>query len=327
VTTQTITALPTLPPRASVLTGSYPIRVEWADGKLHEGWDRGQWSDAYAWTPECNVYSGTWPRCARATLIDGVTPFVEAPKQTSTPGRSGCAVPFWITVSEACDTMGPVTFEAHRERLDRVLANRVPWELARTLWTGQVNGATAWAVDNGQNCQTISLAGAAQTVANTDPAILVPTEYVGTTPNLGLADLLQAMDACKAAGPWTFHMPGWLQPFLCNDGCVTWSEQDRTYRAFGQHPIIFGPGYPGTPPASATLATPVSPGLAWVYVTGPVYRAVSEWTLYTGFGEPGEYGGPDLISAAQNIQEPRAEKLGVVMFDPCCVFATLIRYC
>lgn len=319
-----IIELPAVPPQSSILTGTRPLRDRWPDGNLHEGWARGEWPEFIQWVPECSLPVGTYPKCFRSADINGA-PFVETPKPTCPQPESPVAIPFWINASSSCDTFGRLTNAEHKDRAERALNARLPYRVANAFWTGEVNGGQQFVKIDGVNVVGQSLANSAEilaTLAGATPA----DGYKPVGFDLAFSNLLAASELC-GTGEITFHLPARLLPYMTKDGQVT-RDGDR-WLLYGEYNIIFGPGYPGTPPEVTTGGPIPAPtaGTAWIYATGPVYRAVSEWTHFTGVATDGSaYGPDDLESAQQNIVEVRAEKLAVIATDPCCIFAALVQY-
>lgn len=325
-----IDLIPAEPAKSSLLTGSKPIRVRWADGELHTGWDRGEWPTALSWTPECPIPVSTFPNCfGRTDPLTGL-PYVEPDKPASNPITPPCVLPFWVQAGEICGTDGVLTVGEHLDRLDRALAARLPRRVAEVLWTGNVNGIPQVTLIDGVPCEGASLQNTA-TVVSLPLGATPAAGYVPSNPNLVISGLLAAFEECDGAAIPTFHFPWAVLPFLCESGCL-----DRVgdhWMLYGEYPAIFGPGYPGTPPIVPPPNGPIppaGPGQAWVYVTGPVFHAVSEWTKYLGIDENtsrDEYAAADFSQMVLNQVELHAEKLAVVAFDPCCVFAGLMEYC
>lgn len=306
-----IIELPLQTPDANFLTGTRPIP--------NSDWGQGDWPDYVQWVPECDMPVTTFPRCLRVEDIDG-NPFTEAPKPTCPIPDTPVGIPFWVPAASTCGTDGYLNVAQHEARARRALDAKLPARLAETFWTGQVNGAAQWAVVNGVRQAGVSLAGNAIVLSGG----AAPTFTASSVPD-GVAAILRAAETCGQPEV-TFHMPGWMSPRMTNDGQA--ARRGNAWYLYNEFPLILGAGYPGTGPTNqiVPVAAPAA-NQAWIYGTGPVYRAVSSWTHVTGVSPDGQaYGPDDLLSAQQNVIEVRAEKLALAVTDPCCIFAVLVQW-
>lgn len=130
----------------------------------------------------------------------------------------------------------------------------------------------------------------------------------------GISLLGQALSNCAHGGRGTFHAPTFIvdQLLAHHDGLFKVDNQ-RIVTANRGDVVVSGTGYPGTGPAGAA----VTPGLSWVYATGPVQYRLTDIDVY-----------PDTIGEAMNRGrndiEYRAERSALINFDPCCHFGILI---
>lgn len=327
-------------PKTSLLTASRPIRTTWADEQLHEGWARGQWPEAISWIPDCPLTTGTFPTCRRTEDCVSGDATTETDKQAGLPGDPVYFVPFWVTAGSKCTTMGPLTAEGHRQRALRMLDAGQAAQIASVLETGLVNGVPVCHTVQGRTFLMPSLVSAAVVSNSGGPP---PTAL---SIDAALSRLLGDMEGCGQYDV-TFHMPRKMLPIVANAN-LELELRGNTWHVLGEFPVAFGPGYAGADPIDLPAQPPgvggfeivdqgpdPNPGFyssatneTWIYATGPVERAVSEWTLFRGVrhdgsstpidGQTDDYG---LV--AQNFAEVIAERLTVLRFDVCCVRAAL----
>lgn len=129
--------------------------------------------------------------------------------------------------------------------------------------------------------------------------------------------LLYNMMNAGYVGDVLFHAPSWLLPSF-NASQVGNVDPATRIAYIGPHPVAFDAGYSGLigPGGDAGDAVPNEAG--WVYATGPV-----EYAFGPLFDE-------DVTIASDNTKNDRyvvAERPGIVRFDPCQVFATLVEVC
>lgn len=329
-------------PKTSLLTASRPIRTTGTDGTLREGWARGEWPDAITWIPDCPLPEamGTFPKCRRVENCVSGDAMEEDDKPSAEPGESPYFVPFWVTAGSKCTATGSLTAAAHAERAGRLLNAGQAAQIAAVLETGLVNGAPVCHTVQGRTFLMPSLASAA-VVSNA-----VGPPYDGSNLRLVLSGLLEDMEACGQYDV-TFHLPRKMLPIALNSN-VGLELRGDTWFLMGEYPAVFGPGYTGTGPVDLPAQPPgvggfeivtqgpdPNPGIhdaetdeTWVYATGPIERAVAEWTLYRGVRHDGQSTPidgqtDDFALVRQNFVEVIAERLVVFRFDICCVRAAL----
>lgn len=156
--------------------------------------------------------------------------------------------PFVIKSSFDCSTAGRPVEEAFNIAKRRLLA----WEsheLERILWTGQ----TA----NGQVNPSFALGN--------DVCEISPTNL-----SVSALSVVSAFGALEEAltdvvpGGGIIHVPFGLAAYLA-DATLLERENGKYYSPTG-FPVVMGSGYPGSGPGNV----PVSPGITWIFGTGPL---------------------------------------------------------
>ena len=122
-----------------------------------------------------------------------------------------------------------------------------------------------------------------------------------------IAGLLSASGDC-GGGALTIHAPLVALPALMDLGLVSF---DGDKYSVGGHLLIVD-DYPNEPPTGGAAADADE---AWLYVTGPVEFQLGERIDVAHF------------TGHTNESIVLAERLAIVRFDPCCVFAILADIC
>lgn len=246
---------------------------------------------------------------------EALCPDYSASYRTSPPGFGGQAHtnPFTVYTPLECDWM------LDEGRLDadvRAMTDvHTAYAVGRALWLGDGLPNLVDQPTLRRNAQNVSLGGSA--TDNLD-------EVFGA--------LIGAYETCTGgSGGATIHLPSQVVPAAVG-GHITqnllWREGDL-YRGPAGTIVSPGPGYPfGASTQGANGYGPaVSEGVyrgngtdeAWVYITGPVEYAVGPVTV----------GPPDREERFDTFRTNRYRVWGsrraIVRYDPCCVFAALVR--
>lgn len=173
-------------------------------------------------------------------------------------------------------------------------------------------------LDMGQSA--VLAAELVQSTVNSNPDLA--TAATDVTPGGGSAVdwvqgatlLLEAMANAGYVGDVVIHAPTWLQPAF--EHAMVGDTDPATRQSYiGVHPVVFDAGYGGLVGPSGEAGEALSGIAGWVYATGPIEYAF----------------GPLLDEAAiagDNLTNDRyvvAERPGIVRFDPCQVFAVLVK--
>lgn len=296
--------------------GSSPIPAG-AESGLPEGTlvpTSAAWRTGMAWDPVSCQPSYTETRCDASIRHD--------PAELTGPVGTDA---FRIYTPLSCDwtlrALGEVLAADARDLTEAHLA----WGLARALWMGDglpdhvtVNGDTTKRPVTLRRAATdVSIGGVA---ADLDDAV---------------AALLSNYEQCTGGlGGAVLHIPSVLMVGalggIPNGGRICWPE-GNLYRAALGSVVSPGPGYPHGGHAQDAFAygpqtgatTEIYKGNAtdecWVYVSGPIEYAKSDvQVLPEDENERRNWG-------RTNTYEVWAQREAIVRFDPCCVYAALVK--
>lgn len=286
-----IRPIPVVAPSPSILTSARPLS------------DSTDWSSGVSWSPAGCIPSFAWPRC----------PGTPTDKELGEGLGAAVSVdPFWVYTPISCDWVtdgdrvaGPAAdlTEAHTAA-----------KVSAALWMGEGLADGALSLRHVAQDVSIGLGGA----SDLDDVV---------------AALLANYERCTGgSGGATLHIPSVLIPGalggIPGGGRVAWPE-GNFYRGPLGSVVSPGPGYPhGASTEGADghgpLVDPGPPAVyagnaideAWVYVSGPV-----EWAASTVQVLPDEEA--ERRNLRLNRYEVWAERMAIVRFDPCCVFAAL----
>lgn len=198
------------------------------------------------------------------------------------------------------------------------------WALARALWLGQGLPVDSTQPTLRRNAVDLTPAAGAVTL------------------DVAAATLLSAYDNCTGgSGGATLHVPTVMMVGALGGvpGGGRIAEREANYYRAAMGALVSpGPGYPhgfspqgatgfgplvsGTASASAGTTSEVYQGNAlnevWVYISGPVEYALGPSVLPLTDIQARNYG-------RTNQRETWAQRLGLVRFDPCCVYACKVQ--
>lgn len=283
-----IKPIPVVVPSPSILTCARPLA------------DDVDWQRGISWSPATCVPSFAWPVC------------IGSPTDKQAGAGLGAKVsvdPFWIYTPLSCDWVTDGT--ELTEPAIALTEAHTAFAVADALWMG-TGLADATEITLRNTAVDVSQAGADDL---DDVVALLLSQYEqGTGGNGGAVIHMPSTFIAGALG----GIPG--------GGRVCWPE-GNLYRAALGSVVSPGPGYPlGNSAAGAGGFGPkTGPGAykgnaideGWVYVTGPVEYAVTPVQILPT-DEADRRGNP-----RQNRYAIWAERVAIVRFDPCNVYAAL----
>ena len=146
------------------------------------------------------------------------------------------------------------------------------------------------------------------------PNISLNSEATDITPGGGPSDVTNTLSGLTSVvcdctmNDLYLHSHVRAIPFLMERDLIEWDPQSGHYR-HGPYPFLFdcydaeGPG---------AVSEPVDGSAVWIYATGPIEIAVSE-----------EADTSHAPAVRTNQDLALVERLGILRFDPCCVYAAL----
>lgn len=258
------------------------------------------WRNGVTWQDICGTGGVTFDDfCMESPVPSGKA-------ANSTVTTSG-AIPFTVFAEVDCSPVGYSQSEQRARAVDALTRNE-QLQVERTFWTGDMVGAGAvtgfvrphLAADT---ASTDLISGVVATLQ------CAATAVTGTTVDIveGLGRLEAAVTGCNN-GQAVLHIPNILGPALFDHYLAkTNGGQIQTYTG---HLVALGAGYTGSSPAGV-----VTPGVAWVYATGPVfaYRSGPETFTFT-----------EQFDRANNTLKTIVERTYLLGFNCCCLYAVPI---
>lgn len=148
------------------------------------------------------------------------------------------------------------------------------------------------------------------------------TDITGATLANMTATLTGLLGAVCECGKFdlTIHVPLYAIPTLIESQTITWDDSGTGRWMYGPW-VVSADCYEGLGVATPSGANP-SPGPAdpaaceaWVYITGPVEVAIGDLEVIADVDE------------RTNGQIQLVERLGILRYDPCCVYAAKALVC
>lgn len=280
------------------------------------------WATGIEWNPTACAPSHPWPRCP--VVPSGSDALEkEAPANRSKVGTDS----FIVYTPMRCDWSLPET-EILEEAAVELTDVHTAFAVAGALWLGE-----------GLNDEITLSDG----TASRPPTLRRSATDLGLGAvefSIAVSELLRAYEECTGGnGGAVLHVPGSLVPYALGagsgGGAVAVQQADHyVLRAgVGQY-LSPGPGYPmgasaagadGFGPKTSTDPDPEAyagnlEDQSWIYLSGPVEYAVAPIKVLPEREVDRRQG-----LGRTNTVELYAERLALVRFDPCCVFAALVN--
>jgi len=256
------------------------------------------WRNGVTWQDQCGIALSTFsPYCS-----------------------GGVEVPQAKTATASVETFGALPFTAY----GRVDCSPVGY----TQEEQRSRAVEALTRSEGQQVEVVFSTGTAGGVVNkvyphlqSDAAVLDPSDssislQCAATPVSGAATfeiteglgLLEALMANCWFGQITLHVPLQLAPRMISSALV--KADGAQMKTINGNLVAFGAGYNGRSPAGVA-----TPGVAWIYATGPVfaYRSTPEQFTYK-----------ESFNRETNTAELIVERTYVLGFTCCCMYAVPI---
>lgn len=263
------------------------------------------WRNGVTWSDICGVGLTTFaPVCTGSGDPSPIPPAKAANVETVHFG----AQPFTVFGEVDCSPVG-YSIEEQRARAVDALTRTEAYQVEQAFWTGEAGGragmvlphlaANAAVEDSASQVVSISLQCAAQTITGAS----TPLDIVE-----GIGRLEAAASACYT-GQLTLHVPLILGQELQNHYLV---EPDggqlKTHTT--NNLVALGAGYTGSSPAGV-----ITPGVAWVYATGPVFAYRSS---------PETFRFDQMLDRETNLVKSIVERTYVLGYSCCCLYAVPI---
>lgn len=262
------------------------------------------WRNGVTWSDICGLGGLTYdPNCLASGT--GNTPAVKA---DNIDFSHFGATPFTVFGEVDCSPVG-YTIEEQRARAIDAMTRTENYQVESAFWTGTAGGdtdkalphlaASAAIVDSATQIVTITLQCATQEITGA----ATPLDIVE-----GLGRLEAAASACYQ-GQLTLHVPMVLGEAL-QDHVLIKADGGQLKMQATNNLVALGAGYPGTSPAGVS-----TPGVAWVYATGPVFA-------YRG--RPETFRFDQMFDRESNTLKSIVERTYVLGYSCCCLYAVPI---
>lgn len=255
------------------------------------------WRNGVTWTDVCGLGGLFFDNlCVASPISSGKAANI------TTPGFG--AMPFTVFAEVDCSPVGYSQAEQRARAVD-ALGRAESFQVEHTFWTGDMIGAGVVA---GYIKPHLAASSATQEtqgglVINLQCAATVVT---GATLDIveGLGRLEAAFGACSNEQA-VLHVPQVLGTRMMRDYLVK-ANGGQLQTGTGNL-VAIGAGYTGSSPSGV-----VTPGVAWVYATGPVfaYRTPQETFAFV-----------EQFDKAENTLRTIVERTYVLGFSCCCLFA------
>lgn len=216
------------------------------------------------------------------------------------PAKGGTA--FTVYADIACSPVGNFWQEAE-QRARAALTNNEPRAVEAAFWTGNVDTAPSGETVYPHLAADTAVYGNDNDVLLQPAATVVVTGAVDITTALGLLE--GALADCYG-GVGVIHAPRELLAHFANAYLI--KQVGQQIRTYGETPIAFGAGYPGTSPAGTAPAANVM----WMYATGAVALRRSTITITSTKTQ--------ALDRSVNTERLFAERTYQISWD-CCLLA------
>lgn len=255
------------------------------------------WRNGVTWESICGFVNSTFDPCA----VSG-TPNELTKTASTTVTRSG-ARPFTVYGRVDCSPVGYTQAEQQSRAVD-ALTRTESWQVERSFLTGQAGGVLNVALPHLAHTGTISDVMGIQLQCAT-------TQVTGST----VLDVVEGLDRLEAAigncygGQAVIHVP-----LIVAEAFFAWSLfriDGAQIKTNAGNLVAIGAGYDGRAPNGL-----VTPNVAWVYATGPVfaYRTRPESFTFT-----------EQFDRSTNTLQTLVERTYVLGFDCCCLYGVAIN--
>lgn len=255
------------------------------------------WRNGVTWQDICGTAGVTFDDlCVESPVPSG--------KASNLTVNTFGAQPFAVFGEVDCSPVG-YSQQEQRSRAVDGMSRAESFQVERTFWTGDVAGS-------GSTSGYIKPHLAEDTaVTETQGGVVITlqcaaTQVTGTTVDIveGLGRLEAAFTACHN-GQAVLHIPAILGPALFERYLA--KVEGGQIKTFTGHLVALGAGYTGSSPAGV-----VTPGVAWVYATSPVFA-------YRG--APETFNFVEQFDRANNTLKTIVERTYVLGFNCCCLYA------
>lgn len=254
------------------------------------------WRNGVTWESICGFVNSTFDPCA----VSG-TPNDLTKTASTTVTRSG-ARPFTVYGRVDCSPVGYTQQEQQARAVD-ALTRSEAWQVERTFLSGQAAGVVNVVYPHLAHTSSVSDVMGIQLQC-------AVTQVTGST----VLDVVEGLDRLEAAigscygGQATIHVP-----LILAESFFAWSSfriDGSQIKTNAGNLVALGAGYDGRSPGGS-----ITPNVAWVYATGPVfaYRSQPEGFTFT-----------EQFNRATNTLETLVERTYVLGFDCCCLFGVAI---
>jgi hypothetical protein len=214
------------------------------------------------------------------------------------------SMPFTVYGQVDCSPVGYSQSEQRARAVD-ALTRAEGFQVERTFWTGDVTGAG----DTGGYVKPHLAADTATT--DTSQGVVVTLQcaaniVTGTTVDIveGLGRLEAAFGVCHP-GQAVLHIPAVLGPALFEHYLA--KVNGGKIETYTGHQVALGTGYTGSSPGGV-----LTPGVAWVYATSPVFAYRSPTETFTFV---------EQFDRAENTVKTIVERTYVLGYNCCCTYA------
>lgn len=257
------------------------------------------WRNGVTWQSLCGLALTTFDPCT----VSGVG--LSAPDKVAGPDvTTSGARPFTVYGKVDCSPVG-YSQEEERSRAVDALTRTEAWQAERVFLTGRVGSNNNIALPHlAHTSSIVDTMGITLQCATTQVTGSVVLDIVE-----GLQRLEDAIGSCIGAGQATIHIP-----LVLGEAIFAWGlakEYGGQLKTGPGNLIALGAGYDGRAP-NGTL----TPNVAWIYATGPVfaYRSAPETFTFT-----------EELNRTNNTLETIVERTYLFGFDCCCLYGVAIN--
>lgn len=259
--------------------------------------DQVHWKLGVQFQPDsCDDALTTVANCPFTNLDD----FTKDVTSEGVPAKGGTA--FTVYADIECTPVGNFWQEAEA-RARAALTNNEPRAVEATFWTGEITTGPA-----GETVYP-HLAATTEVYGNGNDVLLQPAATVLVT---GAVDITTAVGMLEGAladcygGVGALHAPREVLAHMANAYLL--KQVGPQLRTYGDIPIAFGAGYPGTSPAGVTPPT----NTVWMYATGAVMLRRGNIVITSDRTQ--------ALDRSVNTERLFAERTYQISWD-CCLFA------